>query len=83
MTQWDWLTYAGIGVVGGGLVLFTVGSVCLIVHTCQALVNRRGSLPNELLRVSLCALLLLVNFPAAYFCMGTAARIQLQSLLSG
>ncbi len=78
VTQWDWLMYAGISTVGGGLVLFTAGSVCLIIHACQALVKRRGAILREFVKVSLCALLLLVNFPAAYFCMGTAARIQQQ-----
>ncbi|NBR85563.1 MAG: hypothetical protein EBT61_08655 [Verrucomicrobia bacterium] len=70
--------YAGIGTVGGGLVLFTGGSVCLVIHACQVLIDRRGTLSRELVKVSFCALLLLVNFPAAYFCLGTAARIQQQ-----
>ena len=67
ITRWDWLMAAGLFTVLGGLVVFVIGTGCLIAYVggnARREKHRRVSLGIQTLLVGG---LLLVNFPAAAY----------------
>ena len=78
ITRWTWLAAAGLITIYAGLVLFTVGTVCLGVYVVRSLRSASGRSRDVALRAVGAATILLANFPAAAGIFWAALLIETQ-----
>jgi hypothetical protein len=62
--RWDWLVFAGVFTVCGGLLCVAAGLASLVVY--WRLARRQGDVTNLRRRVAAVGFLLFVNFPAVF-----------------
>ena len=75
LTEWDWITIAGISVIAVGVASFIAGAACLLRHLWREFCVERAARHRLWIQGLLVGSLLLINFPLALFYVFSADEI--------
>ena len=84
VTRSDAFQFMGLFIIGAGLLCFAIGGVCLLIHAVDLWQTRRqrGHLKRDVVRSSMAAFLLLLNFPTCFAVIRVVSILESQYVIN-